>query len=153
MLTTPDNPYASLGKLRHRRPAYASVLSGNFWLEGTRVKAVLKKPTVKATPRNPGYRRWSPAQHRTAARASLSPGKCIAQTGVTVAGPLQSRLELELRNVRGRANAQLAWKSYAIHTYWLAQESVATFDLTSNAFPPLWFSRVKSFTQVSESPL
>lgn len=134
MLTTPDNPYASLGKLRHRRPAYASVLSGNFWLEGTRVKAVLKKPTVKAPPRNTGYRRGT--------RHSAEPQ------------PVQVfHLELELRNVRGRANAQLAWKSYAIHTYWLGQESVATFDLTTNAFPPLWFSRVKSFTQVSESPL
>ncbi|CAN7989075.1 unnamed protein product, partial [Ixodes hexagonus] len=33
------------------------------------------------------------------------------------------------------------------------QETVAKFDLTANAFPPLWFSRVKSFTSVSECPL
>ncbi|XP_077487937.1 F-box only protein 9 isoform X1 [Amblyomma americanum] len=133
MLTTPDNPYISLGKLRSRRPAYTSVLSGSFWLEGTRVKAVLKKPAVK-TPRNTAYRRGG--------RHSVEPQ------------PEQVfHLELELRSVRGRANAQLVWKSYAIHSYWPGQESVATFDLTSTAFPPLWFSRVKSFTLVSESPL
>ncbi|XP_075553328.1 F-box only protein 9 isoform X3 [Dermacentor variabilis] len=133
MLTTPDNPYVSLGKLRSRRPAYTSVLRGSFWLEGTRVKAVLKKPAMK-TPRNTGY--WRGVRH------SMEPQ------------PDQVfHLELELRSVRGRANAQLVWKSYAIHSYWLGQESVATFDLTTNAFPPLWFSRVKSFTNVAESPL
>lgn len=131
MLTTPDNPYVSLGKLRSRRPAYASVLRGSFWLEGTRVKAVLKKPPVKIL-RNSGCRRGG--------RHSVEPDQVF-------------HLELELRSVRGRTNAQLVWKSYAIHSYWLGQESVATFDLTSNAFPPLWFSRVKSFTLVAESPL
>ncbi|KAL3188098.1 hypothetical protein MRX96_038103 [Rhipicephalus microplus] len=95
------------------------------------VKAVLKKPPVKIL-RNSGCRRGG--------RHSVEPDQVF-------------HLELELRSVRGRTNAQLVWKSYAIHSYWLGQESVATFDLTSNAFPPLWFSRVKSFTLVAESPL
>ncbi|XP_037520436.1 F-box only protein 9 isoform X4 [Rhipicephalus sanguineus] len=131
MLTTPDNPYVSLGKLRSRRPAYASVLRGSFWLEGTRVKAVLKKPAMK-TLRNAGCRRGG--------RHNNEPDQVF-------------HLEMELRSVRGRANAQLVWTSYAIHSYWLGQETVATFDLTTNAFPPLWFSRVKSFTLVAESSL
>lgn len=131
MLTTPDNPYVSLGKLRSRRPAYTSVLRGSFWLEATRVKAVLKKPAAK-TLRGTGHRRGS--------RHSVEQDQVF-------------HLEMELRSVRGRANAQLVWKSYAIHSYWLGQESVVTFDLTTSAFPPMWFSRVKSFTLVAESPL
>lgn len=133
MLTTPDNPYLSLGKLRSRRPGYSSILVGKFRLEGTRVKVVLNKPAKKGTRCGALYRRKHVLEQQ-------QPEQVF-------------HLELELRTVRGRLNIQLVWKSYAIHTFWSGQETVTKLDLTANAFPPLWFSRVKSFTSVAESPL
>ncbi|XP_029841796.3 F-box only protein 9 isoform X2 [Ixodes scapularis] len=139
MLTTPDNPYLSLGKLRSRRPLYSSVLTGKFWLEGTKLRAVLKKAaSAKGTGRSAN------SSHRRSRPLVLDQQPHPEQV---------FHMELELRAVRGRPNIQLAWRSYAIHTFWSGQETVAKFDLTANAFPPLWFSRVKSFTSVSECPL
>lgn len=43
MLTTPDDPYQSLYKLRHRKSKFQNILYGRFKLVGSTVIAMVKK--------------------------------------------------------------------------------------------------------------
>ncbi|XP_064488633.1 F-box only protein 9-like [Ornithodoros turicata] len=133
MLTTADNPYLALGKLRSRRQVHSSVLVGRFHLDGNHLQAVLQRVKSHTGVKAP-YRRLR--QHPVEPEAEQT-----------------FHVELELRTVRGRSNVQLVWRNYAIHTFWKGEETVTTFELTQTTFPALWFSRVKSFTSVAETAL
>lgn len=43
MLTTPDDPYQSLYKLRHRKSKFSNVMYGRYKLVGSTVMAIVKK--------------------------------------------------------------------------------------------------------------
>lgn len=140
MLTTPDDPYQSLYKLRHRKSKFQSVMYGRYKLIGSTVVAVVRKPSSEqhtASPASNFYR------HRRQRQANIQ--ELQDQT---------FNLELEVKNVRKRINHQLSWNRYSIHRiYRNGQETVSNFDLVPSNFPSFWFSRVKSFAAESESPL
>ncbi|XP_076361331.1 F-box only protein 9 isoform X1 [Tachypleus tridentatus] len=137
MLTTPDDPYQSLAKLRHRKVRHTTVLTGHYRLLGSFVSIVAKRPKVEL-PVGSNYFRY----RRNKQNLSHDPGE------------QQYHLKLEVRNIKHRTNFQLLWQYYAIHTkYRNGQETVSSFDLTPKTFPPFWFSRVRSFTTESISPL
>lgn len=140
MLTTPDDPYQSLAKLRHRKIKYQNVLCGHYKLVGSAVLAVLKKAkseTAMPSTLNSYYRyRWQRALNQQEAFEQIF------------------HLDLELRTIKNRYNCQLVWNRYSISTvHRNGQETVSDFELTPSNFPPFWFSRVRSFSSESEYPL
>lgn len=63
-------------------------------------------------------------------------------------------MELKIQNHNKKRHVQLVWTYYAVYTRGRkGEESKCCFDLVTNRFPPLWFSRVKSYTSESENPL
>ncbi|KFM77520.1 F-box only protein 9, partial [Stegodyphus mimosarum] len=136
MMTTPDDPYQSLPKLRYRKSKHQNVMCGRYKLVGSTVMAVVKRSKVESTAPPPSnYYRF---------RRQKIPKETDDQT---------FHLELEIRNFKKRFNCQLTWNRYSIHmVYKNGQETVTDFDLVPSNFPCFWFSRVKSFTAESESP-
>lgn len=62
--------------------------------------------------------------------------------------------ELKIKNHNRKKHVQLVWGHYSIFTKSpKGDESTCDYDLRAHRFPPLWFSRVKSFTAESDTPL
>ncbi|KAF8767600.1 F-box only protein 9-like [Argiope bruennichi] len=139
MLTTPDDPYQSIYKLRHKTVKDPNVHIGRFKLVGSTVVAAVKKSKSETVAQSTNfYNRYR--RHR---QANLS--EVQDQT---------YHLELEVKNYKKRINCQLAWMRYSSHVvYRIGEEAVSEFDILPSTFPPFWFSRVKSYTAESESPL
>ncbi|XP_015908106.1 F-box only protein 9 [Parasteatoda tepidariorum] len=137
MLTTPDDPYQSVYKLRLQKHKHINVMSGRYKLVGNTIMAVVKKPKVEISTSSNYY------HHRRQRQANLQEAK--EQT---------FHMELELNNYKRRINHQLSWTCYSIHMiYRNGEETVSNFDIVPSNFPPFWFSRVKSFTTESENLL
>lgn len=137
MLTTPDDPNASLSKLRHRHPKHTAVLVGRYRLHCCSVVAMLKRMKLPE-PMN-HYQRY----------------KCHRQNQIYDPGEQTFHIELEIKSHKKKPNYQLIWTHYAIHNVHrnCTETNVSEFELQQNNFPPFWFSRVKSYTSESESPL
>lgn len=61
---------------------------------------------------------------------------------------------MQIQNYRNQKHIQLVWTGYSVHTRNRnGTESTCGFEIVGNRFPPLWFSRVKSYTAESCSPL
>ncbi|XP_063244139.1 F-box only protein 9 isoform X2 [Bacillus rossius redtenbacheri] len=132
MLTTPDEPATSLQQLRYRMPRNPTVLSGHYRLHDDCVVIALQRQNLSGNNR---YR----ARRREAAP------ELAEQT---------FNIELKIMNHRHRMNVQLAWQFYSVYVqYRNGQGSSTKFDLPASRYPPFWFSRVKSYGAVSESPL
>ncbi|RWS14957.1 F-box only protein 9-like protein, partial [Dinothrombium tinctorium] len=133
MLNTPDNPYQSLPKLKWKN-ASPPVLVGNYRLSGTSISAVLKRMQRSGESASSRYKRSHLKNFQTSEQ--------------------EFHILLEIKNVKGRRNFQLFWKGYsAIYRRNNKQEAVTTFDLSLNKFPPLIFSRVKSYTLNAQKPI
>lgn len=140
MLTTPDDPYQSLYKLRHRKSKFPNVMYGRYKLVGSTVIAMVRKSTTESVN--------SPATNFYRFRRQRQANNMQEMQDQTF------HLELEVKNVKKRINCQLSWSRYYIHViYRNGQETVSNFDLIPSNFPSFWFSRVKSFAAESESPL
>ncbi|XP_067118657.1 F-box only protein 9 [Centruroides vittatus] len=136
MLTTPDDPYQSLSKLKYRKPRHPAVLSGHYRLVDNSVTAILKRFKPDITVTNGGNYRYR------------------RQRAVPQEAEQTFHLGLEVRNVKGRPSFQLIWRHYSIHmNHRNGQETVSEFDLTANNFPPFWFSRVRSYSIASDNAL
>ncbi|GJQ84282.1 hypothetical protein Trydic_g5223 [Trypoxylus dichotomus] len=133
MLTTPDEPTQCVGLLKHRQAKGPSILKGHYRLKDNTVTMVLhRQENVKSS-----YRRGQRSRD-----AALSSGQTTFH------------LELKIRNQNRNKHIQLAWEHYSVYTSNKnGTESRCTFDIVSNNFPPLWFSRVKSYSAESEQPL
>nr|CAH0098555.1 unnamed protein product [Daphnia galeata] len=63
-------------------------------------------------------------------------------------------LELEIKTMKKKLHCALHWNRYSIQTIYQNKESTtANFDITATRFPPLIFSRVRSYNAQSERPL
>ncbi|XP_046656494.1 F-box only protein 9-like isoform X2 [Daphnia pulicaria] len=64
-------------------------------------------------------------------------------------------LELEIKTInKKKLHCALHWNRYSIQTVYQNKESTtANFDITATRFPPLIFSRVRSYNAQSEKPL
>ncbi len=62
--------------------------------------------------------------------------------------------ELEIRSANKKQHCALHWIRYSVETKYLqAEPTKAHFDLNPVRFPPLFFSRVRSYCARSENPL
>lgn len=62
-------------------------------------------------------------------------------------------MELQIVSTGKRPFSQLHWKQYTMVQQRNNQEKTTQFELTTTKYPPLYFSRVKSYHQESEGPL
>jgi len=138
-LTTSDDPGTSVSGLRDGKyPRNPATMRGHFQLFGDNiVSAVVKKsnpPTQTPVHRGRGTKQAQPQDVTT------------------------FHMEFEICPVKNRSNWMLKWMHYAVYitrtnTNKISTVTTSTFDLNPNKFPPLCFSRVKSYTQKSEGIL
>ena len=65
-----------------------------------------------------------------------------------------SMKDLEIQNYKGKLHFQLIWIRYSICIRRGNQQEMENdFDLSPTNFPPFWFSRVKSYSSSTSSPL
>ncbi|GFU12923.1 f-box only protein 9 [Trichonephila clavipes] len=139
MLTTPDDPYQSIYKVRQKKSKDPNVMSGRFKLVGNTVMAVVKKPKSEIAPAPMNYYNRTRRQR---------------QANIPEVQDHTFHLELEIKNNKKRINCQLCWNRYSIHmVYRNGQETVSNFDIVPSNFPSFWFSPVKSYTAESDNPL
>ncbi|XP_012937042.1 F-box only protein 9 [Aplysia californica] len=135
MLVSPEDPLQTLPKLRHRNSKAAGILKGHYKISEFKVTCVLKrvKTAEVATYR---YKRHRQAANQNDAEVTYS-------------------VEFDVASVGRRSHVQLVWGSYTVRTYYKStgHETVNNFDLNKRTFPPLNFSRVRSFLSNSQEPL
>lgn len=130
MLTTPLEPPQCLPKLRFRRPKDQLVLQGHYRISGSQVSIVFKRTYLQD---NENIKNRN--KHKMFSEQKFD-------------------INLEIREFNGKKNHQLLWNLYSVNfSRNNGPEMISTFDLSPNNFPPFWYSRVKSFTAESESPL
>jgi len=136
MLVSPDEPSASLSRLRHRNAKVPGMLRGHYKLSDRKVTCVLKR--IKTAE----YVSYRYKRQRNAAKEADA-----SEQTYTV--------ELDINPLGRRSHAKLTWTQYTVCSLHKAsgQESVSSFDLTPQAFPPLAFSRVRSFLAQASIPL
>ncbi|KAK3588589.1 hypothetical protein CHS0354_001914 [Potamilus streckersoni] len=134
MMTSPDDPQLTVPKLKYRTSRSQGLLQGLYRLSENRVTAVLKQVKTNETS---GYRyKRNRNQNQNESDLSYHVDFEIASAG------------------RKRSSVKLIWKQYFLTTYHRStgEESITHFDL-NKSFPPLLFSRVKSYTQGALRPL
>ncbi|CAG5134554.1 unnamed protein product [Candidula unifasciata] len=135
MLVSPEDPIQSLPKLRYRNSKVAGILRGGYRMSDFKVTCILKR--VRSEPvSNNRYKRHRQAANQHEVEMSYS-------------------VEFDVVSCGKRTNAQLVWHSYAVTSVQRStgEEVTSNFDLNKRTFPPLIFSRVRSYTSASTEPL
>lgn len=130
VLTSAEEPLQCVSQMKHRN-ACSPILRGYYRLTDDKVTLVVQREDSK----------YFLKKNKRRGRDERPPGQTF-------------HMELEIKNNNKKRHVQLVWKSYSIFTRSMkGDESTCNFDLVNNRFPPFWFSRVKSYTSESESPL
>ncbi|XP_076301269.1 F-box only protein 9 [Lasioglossum baleicum] len=130
MLTSTDEAQACVNAMKSRIPRNPSVLIGHYRLHDNFVTVVLKKQETKSVAVTRKKKR-EPTHEQT------------------------FHIEFEIKDHYKRTNSLLKWLGYTIVTRY-GNEHEARMSLKcaiAGRYPPLKFSRVKSYTQESEAPL
>lgn len=136
MLTSPDNPYIALSKLRQRSTKCQGILHGYYKLCGDQITAVLKRRHIME--HNPYQFRYK-----------------IRRQNHNSDNEQNFHVEFLLKNAGRRPHSRLMWNHYSVHTYYrlTGQEQIAEFDIGTKTYPPMVFSQVNSYTAIAEIPL
>ncbi|XP_050074698.1 F-box only protein 9 [Anopheles maculipalpis] len=131
MLTTADEPQQCVVKLKPRCPTQNEILRGHYRLHDDVVIVAIQRnrPTAPARP----------------SRKVRDPEPEYGQQTFL--------MELQIVSTAKRPFSQLHWKQYTMVQQRNNQEKTTQFELTSTKYPPLYFSRVKSYHLESEGPL
>lgn len=134
MLTTPDEPVSVVTHLRTKEPRNLQVVKGMYRFHGPNVSLVLKRQSREMSNRRKGRRHLG---------------------GTTDVAETTFQIEFEIRPVKQRPHWQLVWRNYTItSTFYDGKQNTSQIEVNdTNNFPPLAFSRVKSYTMESEKPL
>uniref|UniRef100_A0A182R9C0 F-box domain-containing protein n=1 Tax=Anopheles funestus TaxID=62324 RepID=A0A182R9C0_ANOFN len=134
MLTTADEPQQCVVKLKPRCPTQNEILRGHYRLHDDVVIVVIQR-------------------NRPPASAQMQrPGRKVRDIEPEY-GQQTFLMELQIVSTAKRPFSQLHWKQYTMVQQRNNQEKTTQFDLTTTKYPPLYFSRVKSYHQESEGPL
>jgi len=144
-LTTAEKPGVTVASLRDRRPRNISTLTGRYHLYGSNLlSAVVTKSTSVTTPTHESDSR------RRRFKQSLG----TQETNF--------HMDFEIEEMRGRSNWALRWVYYALtitnsnngrNNGQLGTGLTTTFELSPSMYPPLYFSRVRSYTTQAEGIL
>lgn len=132
MLTSAEEPNQCVGTLRYRNPKHIAVLMGHYRLRDNTVTVLVQRQETKMS--SISYRRGKRREIPEYSEQSF-------------------QLKLQIQNHK-RKHVQLSWLGYSVFTRNRnGTESTSRFDLVGTKFPPLWFSRVKSYTIETDTPL
>ncbi|CAG9825348.1 unnamed protein product [Phaedon cochleariae] len=127
MLTSTEEPAQCISSMKAKSARYP-VMSGYYRLKGDSVSLVVHRQDTKM----------------------VSQGLKKAQKEIST----QTHHMEFLIKPRRRKHTQLVWDRHSVFVKSKnGDESTCNFELMDNRYPPLIFSRVKSFSAVSESPL
>ena len=143
MLTSTDDAQSCVNSLKNRVPRNPAILIGHYRLHDNYVTLVLRKQETKTVVNTYRKNKREPIHD---------------------SGEQTFHLEFEIQDHHRRINSQLKWLSYTIFTKYrnghevkmcLKEPSVREWRVSAigGRYPPLKFSRVKSYTQESEAPL
>ncbi|XP_067665395.1 F-box only protein 9-like [Haliotis asinina] len=136
MVCTPEDPSAMVTRMRDRSFRQQGLMSGYYKLQKNKISAVLKRDT---TGTDNTYHRYKRRQ----------------QPNPQSEGESTFFVEFELNVLGRRAHTKLVWSKYFNRIYYKStgEEVINNFDLKPKNFPPLIFSRVKSYTAMSDTLL
>ena len=150
-LTTAEKPIVVVSSLRDRKPRNISILRGRYHLYGNNVVSAVVTKSKTVTPHQEHDGRRNNSRHY---RPPAAPQPDTS-----------FHLDFEIEEkTRGRSNWVLRWTYYA-HTINNSNNNnrnnnvqlntglTTPFELSSSKYPPLYFSRVKSYTTQAESIL
>lgn len=130
MFTSSDDPQQSVAKLRYKNVSSndTTMHTGHFRLHGDEVIIVLK-PKQQSTSRR---------------RAKLLQDESNNRTFY---------IEMKIINSNKKKFCKLQWNHYSVIQVKNKVEVATEFDLSSNKYPPFWFSRVKSYHSEADTVL
>lgn len=131
MLTSADDPQLCVGKLKNRFAMQNEILQGHYRLHNDEVIIAVQRKRSNVQSQRPGRKKEIEVEY----------------------GQQTFYLELNIVSTAKRAFSQLHWKQYSMVQLRDDQEKTTVFELAPNKYPPLYFSRVKSYHQESEGPL
>ncbi|GAB1606584.1 F-box only protein 9-like [Argonauta hians] len=133
MMSSPDEPAVCITRLNTKYKS-ASILSGYYSISGSTITAYLTR-TKTADYSNRRNRRNRQNENEEP--------------------EMTFNVEFGLQPAGRRKFAKLIWRHYSLHTYHRSsnQETVTEFDLNEQNYPPLYFSRVKSYSTGAVKPL
>ena len=134
MWTTSEEPAQAVTKLKHTSMLRPEVLCGHYRLHGPVVTIILKRPqklSIAGTKRKPN----------------------ATEKGEFDTGCYTYYIELKITSTAKRRFLQLVWNNYSIIQVKNKREVTSNFELTASKYPPLWFSKVKSYHLEAEYPL
>ncbi|XP_076034356.1 F-box only protein 9 isoform X1 [Oratosquilla oratoria] len=133
MLTTSEEPSTIVAHLKSSEVRHSQVLKGHFRIHGSYVSLLFKRSNKKSN------RKRGP----------------LNRNGTTDVADTTFQIELEIRPVRDRHHWQMHWCHYTIVSrYFSDVQSVSKVDVSDvDNFPPLNFSRVRSYASESDKPL
>lgn len=126
MYTSADDPQQSVAKLRHEGNSISdsTIHTGHYRLHNDDVIIVLK-----------------PRQNPNLGRA----GRRQKIQATDENNNRTFYIEMKIQNSSKRKFCKLEWSHYSIIQMKNKNEITTEFELTPNLYPPLWFSRVKSY--------
>lgn len=133
MVCSPEEPSTIVPKLRTATTIIQGMMKGYYRLSGSKVMCILKRVKLPEAPLR--YKRRQQANQQD-----------IDQTYT---------MEFEMTDSGRRTHCRLSWVSYSVCTVYKAsgEETEAEFELKDRSYPPLFFSRVRSYTSSAEAPL
>uniref|UniRef100_A0A182JVW9 F-box domain-containing protein n=1 Tax=Anopheles christyi TaxID=43041 RepID=A0A182JVW9_9DIPT len=134
MMTTADEPQHCVIRLKQRLPTQNEILRGHYRLHDDVVIVAIQRnrPSTAGQMQRPGRK-----------ARDIEPEY----------GQQTFLMELQIVSTAKRPFSQLHWKQYTMVQQRNNQEKTTQFELTTTKYPPLYFSRVKSYHQESEGPL
>ncbi|XP_078695624.1 F-box only protein 9-like isoform X1 [Branchiostoma floridae x Branchiostoma belcheri] len=151
LLTCADEPHVVVPKLRGKGASVTGMYTGHYRLQGDKMAAYLKK-------RNPyeqnQYYRYTRGYLRSREAVSQTEQSFQVEMRLADVGTCHQQKDRKNRYPGQRKNAKLIWVRYScqILNKRTRTTSVTDFDLDKK-YPPLVFSRVKSYTAAASSPL
>ncbi|KAF5286168.1 hypothetical protein FQR65_LT12926 [Abscondita terminalis] len=135
MLTSSDEPSVCVGQLKHRKNRNPLILSGHYRLRDDKVTII-------------AYRNDKLKNNSVYKTRSMLKDVIHDHQQETF------HLDMQIQDYKKQRHIRLIWTGYSVYTrHKNGTESTCEFDLKGNKFPPLWFSRVKSYTDESYNPL
>ncbi|KAG8296375.1 F-box only protein 9 [Homalodisca vitripennis] len=130
MLTSTEEPTSCLGQLKTRQMRHPAMMVGHYRLCENRVTLVMQKQEAFMSQKYARSRKNNNTQEQT------------------------FHLEFEIVTYRSKTHGQLRWRCYSVFTKNRNGHGTSTaFEVVGSRFPPLWFSRVKSYTAEADYPL
>ncbi|XP_055384860.1 F-box only protein 9 [Condylostylus longicornis] len=132
MWTTAEEPAQAVSKLKNINQLRPEILRGHYRFHGD-IVIIMMKRNVKQNPSIISKRRGNFCND--------------------LEGSYSYYIEFKIINKTKRRFCQLQWNNYSIVQTKNKREITTDFDVTSSKYPPLWFSRVKSYHLEAEIPL